>query len=397
MNSMFKKRRERPGDYVWRESVLCVLGYALATAPIRPASQCRACVDAMAAATVRRREQYDLKGKVGKGTFGEVWKAVARSTGQVVAIKEIKQQKGRDGVDQSAIDEIRLMQETRHPNILALHEVFQGREGTLSLVLDFIQTDLDKIVKAKDMTQEPFVPMPPDEIKAYMQMFLSGVSYCHGNYILHRDLKPANLLVGADGVLKLCDFGLARTYGSPNAKYSPQAITKWYKPMEMLLGSTKYGPACDMWGVGCIFGEMLLRAPLFATDQHASDLDQIQRISELMGSPDGKSWPDMEHLPVTVKFKLRHPAPFSTVFPAASKEALDLLNQLLRYDPSSRISAASALDHPYFSASQPPAPIERIAARVQKIIDCSQQQKAASEGGATAGMKRKAADSPIPG
>jgi cyclin-dependent kinase 7 len=219
-------------------------------------------------------DRYERKCVVGQGTFGKVWKAVAKSTGREVAIKEIKQQPGQDGLHWSAIDEIRLMQELSHPNVLALHEVFQEREGTLSLVLDFVEVDLEQILyphkssdpeRARILKQrlsrrgiDPVVPWPA-HVKAYMKMFLSGVHYCHENYILHRDLKPANLLVGADGVLKLGDFGLARTYGSPNAKYSPQAITKWYKPMELLFGSEQYGTACDMWGVGCIFGKVSVR------------------------------------------------------------------------------------------------------------------------------------------
>ena len=260
------------------------------------------------------RDKYEMIKVVGKGTFGVVWKARVKTTGQFVAIKEIKLVNSSDGVGVSAIDEIRLMQEVAHENILALHEVFPAREGTLSLVLDFIPMDLEMMIKAT----EPFIPAA--EIKAYMKMLLAAIHFCHENFILHRDLKPANLLITADGVLKLCDFGLARTYGSPNAKYSPQAITIWYRPMELLLGAEQYGPACDMWGVGCIFAEMMLRNPLFATS-HESTMDQIQQIIKLLGSPNDKNWPHMEHLPgprmehvpVKLKFKHKDPVPLKEV------------------------------------------------------------------------------------
>ena len=355
-----------------------------------------------------RRDKYEMLFKVGQGTFGEVWKARVKESGREVAIKEIKLVLGKDGVGISAIDEIRLMQELEHPNVLALHEVFAAREGTLSLVIDFLQTDLEKIIRAKDVSSKSYVPMPANEIKAYLKMFLQGVSFCHDNFVLHRDLKPANLLIGADGVLKLCDFGLARTYGSPNAKYSPQAITLWYRPMELLLGAQQYGPACDMWGVGCIFGEMLLRAPLFATAQGASDLQQMQRIMELMGSPTDTSWPGMEHLPVTIKFKHKDAVPLAAVFTGASSSSIDLMSKLLRFDPRERITASQALEHAYITAGEPEAPHATIAQRVLHLVAHSdpQQPDAAPKShpgtghegrGGTAGVKRKAADSPAHG
>lgn len=341
------------------------------------------------------RDKYEMLHKVGQGAYGEVWKAVIKETGQEVAIKDIKLQKSTDGVERSAIDEIRLMQELAHPNILTLFEVFAAREGTLSLVTDFMQTDLEIILKAK---KDPFIPLLPDEVKAYMKMFLSGVAFCHENFVLHRDLKPANLLIGADGVLKLCDFGLARTFGSSNAKYSHEAITLWYRPMEMLLGAQQYGAACDMWGVGCIFGELLLRAPLFATDEGASDLRQVQRIVEFMGSPSEKTWPGMSQLPISVKFKNIPAASYRQVFSTATPDAMDLLFKFLRYDPKTRFSATEALEHGYITAGDPPAPLSNIAKRVLELNEAKAQEKeaaasfAAQVAAAGVGHKRKAGD-----
>jgi len=141
-------------------------------------------------------------------------------------------------------------------------------------------------------------------------MMLRGVDACHQNYVLHRDLKPGNLLLSEDGVVKLADFGLARTYGSPGAKFSPQAFTRWYRPMELLLGAEEYGPASDMWSVGCIFAEMFLRVPLFAGD---TDMHQVNRIVACMGTPTEAMWPGYKDLKVSMQFKSIPPTPLSQV------------------------------------------------------------------------------------
>ncbi|EKX54892.1 hypothetical protein GUITHDRAFT_83848 [Guillardia theta CCMP2712] len=315
------------------------------------------------------RKHYKVLHEVGRGTFGVVCKAIKKKTGEEVAIKNIKLvHKIHEGVSTSAIDEIRIMQELHHPNVLSIHEVFSPREGTLSLVLDFIPMDMEMIIKAKDMTSDKYVPMPSEDIKAYMQMFLRGINACHQNFVLHRDLKPANLLLSANGVLKLCDFGLARTYGSPNAKFSPQAVTLWYRPLEMLLGADRYGPAVDMWGVGCIFAEMLLRNPLFPTGRGATDVDQVCQIVRCMGAPTERNWPGFDQLPILLKFQQIPPTPLARVIPAAPKDALDLLDKLLSYDPNKRISAEEALKHEYFRNAPAPASTAQIADHISVLI-----------------------------
>ena len=194
--------------------------------------------------------------KVGEGAFGDVYKAKHRKSGHLVAVKKIRIMKNRreEGFDVSAVDEIRMLQGLDHENIVTLHEILAGH-GEIALVLDFLQTDLEHIIKDRDPTKDPnsfdsfIVQITPEDIKAYMRMLLLGLDACHSRFIMHRDLKPGNLLLSDSGVLKLGDFGLARTFGSPNARFSPQAITRWYRPLELLLGGEQYGPACDMWSV----------------------------------------------------------------------------------------------------------------------------------------------------
>ena len=194
--------------------------------------------------------------KVGEGAFGDVYKAKHRPTGQIVAVKKIRIVKTRreEGFDVSAIDEIRMLQGLSHENIVTLYEIVAGH-GEIALILDFLQTDLEHIIKDRDPSKDPntfdsyIVQVTPEDIKSYMRMLLQGLEACHSRFIIHRDLKPGNLLLSDAGVLKLGDFGLARTFGSPGARFSPQAITRWYRPLELLLGGDQYGPASDMWSV----------------------------------------------------------------------------------------------------------------------------------------------------
>jgi len=293
-----------------------------------------------------------------------VYKARHRVDGTVVAVKKIKLGKTQDGVNLSAIDEIRVLQELKHENIVTLHEVFSRGEN-MSLVFDFCQTDLESIINARDLRTQPYIPMPAEDIKAYMLMMLKGVNACHQNFVLHRDLKPGNLLLSQDGTLKIADFGLARTYGSPDTRYSPQAFTRWYRPLELLLGAEQYGPASDMWSVGCIFAEMLLRVPLFAGD---TDMHQINRIVECMGSPSEAVWPGYSDLKVSMKFKPVQPTPLNRIIPAARADAIELLNQLLHFDPNKRITAEQAISHAYFSNAPRASGREAIAQRIQDLL-----------------------------
>jgi cell division cycle 2-like protein len=143
---------------------------------------------------------------------------------------------------------------------------------------------------------------------------------------------------------------------------------------------------------------MLQRDALFATNQeNASDLEQISRITDLLGSPDDATWPGMQHLPVTVKFKPRPRQNLSQIFGAkgACKDAVDLLSKLLCFDPNRRLTAAKALEHAYFAAHPPPAPKEKIAEAVEETREMRAEARDTAKEGA--GIKRKAAGSPVVG
>ena len=282
-----------------------------------------------------------LKGAVlGEGTFGVVTKAEDTLTRKAVAIKKIRLGKYKEGVNFTAIREIKLLQELRHPHVIELVDVFPHKRN-LHLVFECCESDLEAVVKDK------FLPLGVPEIKSYVQMTLKAVAYCHSCWVLHRDLKPNNLLIAPNGALKLADFGLARVFGSPNRRFTHQVFARWYRAPELLLGSKIYGPGVDLWAVGCIFAELMLRRPFVPG---SSDIDQLGRIYQQLGTPTEETWPGHKNLPDYMEFSRVPPPPLRDAFPSAPPEALDLLAKLTAFDPNRRVTAEEALKHPYFAA-----------------------------------------------
>ena len=158
-----------------------------------------------------------------------------------------------------------LIQELNHPNVIALRDVF-GHKSNISLVMDFMDTDLEIIIK------DPTIVLTGANIKSYVLQTLLGLEYLHKNWILHRDIKPNNLLINREGVLKIGDFGLAKVYGSPNRVYTHIVVTRWYRAPELLFGARLYGPGVDVWAVGCVLAEILQRLPFLAGETGTSYL-----------------------------------------------------------------------------------------------------------------------------
>jgi len=223
----------------------------------------------------------------------------------------------------------------------------------LHLVMEYCPFDLEKVIQDKK------VLLQSNHIKSYVQMMLSGLDHCHQHNILHRDLKPANLLIDLSGKLKLADFGLARSFGSPRLLLTHEVATRWYRAPELLFGARSYGAAIDLWSAGCILAELILRVPIFCTTKERdNDLGQLAKIFNIMGTPNESNWQNVTKLPNYVEFQHREPMNLQTLFrtsSASSDEAqLELLLQLLYLDPLKRISASGALKHTFFSTSPLP-------------------------------------------
>ncbi|RMZ86151.1 hypothetical protein DV737_g202, partial [Chaetothyriales sp. CBS 132003] len=310
------------------------------------------------------RREYEYICKLGEGTFGEVSKARSKSTGQVVALKKILMHNEKDGFPITALREIKLLKQLDHVNILKLTEMAVERPKNASkrtsmfMVTPYMDHDLAGLL------ENPSVRFTEAQIKCYMQQLLAGTAYLHASKILHRDMKAANLLINNRGILQIADFGLARPYddeapqrgkggGEATREYTTLVVTRWYRPPELLLQLRKYTTAIDMWGVGCVFGEMFQGKPILAG---TSDLHQAHIIFDLVGSPTDESMPGWRDLPGVdgnLAFAERA-ATLRAVFKDQPAEAVSLLERLLTLDWRKRINAIDALEHPYFTT--PPLP-----------------------------------------
>eukprot|EP00002_Diphylleia_rotans_P034798 TRINITY_DN7506_c0_g1_i3.p1 TRINITY_DN7506_c0_g1~~TRINITY_DN7506_c0_g1_i3.p1 ORF type:complete len:295 (+),score=47.94 TRINITY_DN7506_c0_g1_i3:594-1478(+) len=243
----------------------------------------------------------------------------------------------------TSLREIKLLRRISHPNIVCLKDVVVGTKlDSIFLVFEYCEHDLSCILET---IKKKFLDA---EIKSLVQQLLSAVAYLHANWIIHRDIKMSNLLYTNKGLLKLADFGLARTFGEPLRPMTQKVVTLWYRAPELLLGQKKYTTAIDMWAVGCVLGELIIHAPLLPG---RSDSDQFDLICKLLGSPNEKIWPGFGSLPLASKINipLQPYSNIKTKFPQLSQSGLDLLVRLLSYDPTRRASAQEALQHPYFS------------------------------------------------
>lgn len=282
--------------------------------------------------------------KIGEGTYGVVYKAKDRQTGKVIALKKIRLDTDTEGVPSTAIREIALLRELSHPNIVQLLDVIHSHDR-LFLVFEYLNQDLKKYMdtcKTVDMAL----------VKSYLYQLLSGIAYCHSHRVLHRDLKPQNLLIDTEGNIKLADFGLARAFGLPVRSYTHEVVTLWYRAPEILLGCKLYSTAVDVWSIGCIFVEMITRNALFPGD---SEIDQLFKIFRMLGTPNETTWPkvsllkDFKH-----DFPKWQPQSFAKLVPNLETSGIDLIDELLVYKPSRRISAKNAMCHPFFNDLEQP-------------------------------------------
>jgi serine/threonine protein kinase len=285
-------------------------------------------------------EKYIKIDKLGEGTYGIVYKAKNKETGQIVALKRIRLDSEDEGVPCTAIREISLLKELKHPNIVSLFEVIHT-ERKLTLVFEFCDQDLKKY-----LDQHGGIISKPT-MKSFLYQLLRGVAFCHEKRVLHRDLKPQNLLINRRGELKLADFGLARSSGIPVRSYSHEVVTLWYRPPDVLMGSRNYSTSIDIWSAGCIFAEMATGRPLFPGSNSS---DQLLRIFKKLGTPTEETWPGVRQLP---EFKDDFPifpvTPLPTLVPGLDELGYSLLEQMLQYNPNERISAEKAMRHEYFA------------------------------------------------
>jgi len=288
---------------------------------------------------------YDMEGAhvLGEGTYGKVYRARYLATGEWVAMKHMKLTNEDEGVPSTAIREIAILKTLNHENVVRLYDQFCSR-NKLVLVFECLDNDLKKFMRVHNCKLSPSV------IKNFSFQLMKGIEFCHSRRIIHRDLKPQNLLIGTAMNLKIADFGLARAFMLPVPKYTHEVVTVWYRPPEILLGSPLYSIPVDQWGVGCIIAEMATGAPLFAGD---SEIDTVFKIFQKLGTPTEAMWPGLLNLPdFKPTFPKWAPKGWAAIRNTAAQvgpDGIDLLDELMQYNPASRISARRALKHQYFS------------------------------------------------
>ncbi|XP_062201648.1 putative cyclin-dependent kinase F-2 [Phragmites australis] len=283
-------------------------------------------------------ESYKLLSKIGEGAFGVVRKARHRSTGQEVAIKSV-----RAGSGEALLREAGMLATcASNPGVVELREVARDAEmDELHLVMEYVGPSLLDVVGARRRVGSPFTE---SEARRVMKRLLGGVEMMHGHGVVHCDLKPGNVLLGGeDGqgrVLKICDLGLARSVDTPPPDTAELEGTLWYMAPEQLLGD-KIGTAVDLWSLGCVMAELVAGEPLF---QEANVYEQVVNIVRLLGIPD-----QVSSMPFGVSSST--PSQLRDLVPEEklSQAGFDVLHGLLEYDPKDRLSAAAALQMPWFA------------------------------------------------
>ncbi|ORY84908.1 kinase-like domain-containing protein [Protomyces lactucae-debilis] len=297
--------------------------------------------------------KYQKLNKLGEGTYAVVWAGKELATGRQIAIKKIKVGQFKEGLDMSAIREVKFLREVKHENVIELIDIYSNKQN-LNLILEYLEADLEHLIKDRSIL------FSTGDVKSWMLMTLRGLHHLHARFILHRDLKPNNLLLSTTGVLKLADFGLAKDFGAAFVNMSPNVVTRWYRAPELFLGAKQYGPGIDMWAVGCIFAELLLRNPYMPGE---NDMGQLDLIFKALGTPSKQDWPDVIHLPQYVEFRKHERPDPRQLFTAASEQEIDLMQQMLTLDPLKRPTTTDALRHPYFKALPRPTPPEQLPKR----------------------------------
>ena len=252
-----------------------------------------------------------------------------------------------------AIREVKYLQELSHPNIIALHSVFSSKNQNLNLVLEYLPLgDLEMLIKDSEG-----IRYGTAEVKAWMGMLGRAVWFCHENFVLHRDIKPNNLLIAADGEVKLADFGLARSFSDPYRAMTCQVITRWYRPPELLFGARYYSGVVDVWSMGMVFAELILRTPFVPGN---TDLHQLELICQAIGTPTEENWPGVSKLDGYVKYDkvanqpVRGKDYYLSSFGTVGSVGVDLLMSMLTLDPRKRGTSRQVLEHKWWMSEPQP-------------------------------------------
>ncbi|CAL1530449.1 unnamed protein product [Lymnaea stagnalis] len=286
-------------------------------------------------------DRYENLGLVGEGSYGMVLKCRHKETGQLVAIKKFLESEDDKVVQKIALREVKMLKQLQHDNLVNLIETFRRRKR-LYLVFEFVDhTILDELEKCPNGLDE-------NSCRKILWQVLKGTEFCHSHNIIHRDIKPENILISKSGIIKICDFGFARTLAQPGETYTDYVATRWYRAPELLVGDTKYGRAVDIWAIGCLLYEIITGEPLFPGD---SDIDQLYHIIRCFGNLPQRHKEVFHRNPLFVGMRLpevRDIIPLEKKITKVSPDSLNFMKQCLQLDPEKRPTCTQLLKHNLF-------------------------------------------------
>jgi renal tumor antigen len=269
-----------------------------------------------------------------------VLKAQSIKTGKYVAIKCMK----NHFTSLEQVNNLREIQALRrlspHPHIVKLLEIlYDEPTGRLALVFELLEMNLYEWIRGRRHY------LPEVKVQGYIFQLLKSIDHMHRNGIFHRDIKPENVLL-IDDSLKLADFGSCRGIYSKQP-YTEYISTRWYRAPECLLTDGYYNYKMDIWGVGCVFFEVLALFPLFPG---TNELDQINKIHNIQGTPHPDMLKAFQEKASHMDFNFPEitGTGIDQLIPHVSSQAREVIGLMLAYDSEQRISAREALKHPYF-------------------------------------------------
>ncbi|KAM3147036.1 hypothetical protein pb186bvf_000752 [Paramecium bursaria] len=259
-------------------------------------------------------ENFVIQNQIAEGQYGTVFKAIHKQSQEYVAIKRLKDKYTlEEGLQ---LREVQALKRLQHPNVIQLKTVCE-QQGYFYLIFEYADKNLYECYKHQ---------LSETRIRTIIYQILEGLHYIHSQGLFHRDLKPENILL-FDNQVKICDFGLVREIHS-QPPYTEYVATRWYRAPE-ILQSKNYNYQVDIFALGLIFAELYIRKPLVAG---GSNLEQLSKLSQLLEG--------------------------EVFIPQASKQALNLINAMLQWDPSKRPNAAQLMSHPFFQQNeQSPLPM----------------------------------------
>ena len=188
--------------------------------------------------------------------------------------------------------------------------------------------------------------LPEKKAKFWIYQTLKALEFMHKNGIFHRDIKPENILLLKNKV-KLADLGSCKgIYSRP--PFTEYISTRWYRSPECLLTDGYYNYKMDIWGLGCVFYEILTLEPLFPGDD---EIDQVNKINYILGSPPPELFEKFVKNSAhrnEFNFEYQKGIGINRYLTHVSPNIVDLINKMLIYDPDLRPTARDCLNHECF-------------------------------------------------